>query len=63
VHCRRLTLHADVDLRALATQLYGWTGANLAELCDRAAEVAFLRGTDPRAVTHEDFVAALRRGV
>ena len=55
-----MTLAADVDLATLASQTSGRSGADIASLCSAAAEHAFMRGTDPKEVTAEDFAAVVR---
>src|SRR5919108_5740015 len=61
VHTRAKPLASNVDLRHVAKQTSGLTGAELANICNEAAIFAGRRG---REVVHtEDFNAALERVV
>ncbi len=59
VHSRNKPLGADVDLKLLARQTAGLTGADLANICNEAAIFAARR--DVRSVDMTDFDAALER--
>ncbi len=59
VHSRNKPLAEDVDLRLLARQTAGLTGADLANICNEAAIFAGRRGADE--VTMKDFDASLER--
>jgi transitional endoplasmic reticulum ATPase len=61
LHGRRFTLYSDVDPDALAAMTEGRSGADIEAACNEAAEVALHRRTEPRAVTHADFVTVLGR--
>jgi cell division protease FtsH len=61
VHSRNKPLAADVDLRLLARQTSGLTGADLANICNEAAIFAARRGAD--SVGMKDFDGALERVV
>ncbi len=58
LHSRRLTLAEDVEPAALAPGLEGWTGADIAGLCRRAALSALARPGAP-CVSAADFDRAL----
>ncbi|MCX7742760.1 MAG: ATP-dependent zinc metalloprotease FtsH, partial [Tepidimonas sp.] len=59
VHARRLKLAADVDLEQIAALTPGFSGADLANLCNEAALAATRRGAE--AVALRDFTAAIER--
>ena len=61
VHTRGKPLAADADLRTIARQTSGLTGAELANICNEAAIFAGRRGA--QYVTQIDFDAALERVV
>jgi cell division protease FtsH len=61
VHSRNKPLAADVDLKLLARQTSGLTGADLANICNEAAIFAARR--DATQVEMRDFDAALERVV
>jgi cell division protease FtsH len=61
VHSRNKPLDEDVDLRLLARQTSGLTGADLANICNEAAIFAARR--DAHAVAMRDFDSALERVV
>ncbi|MEM8595050.1 MAG: AAA family ATPase [Pseudomonadota bacterium] len=66
VHARGKPLSSDVDLVALAEAAEGWTGAELAALCQGAARQAMRRCllagemTAPAALERDDFDVAFR---
>ena len=59
VHARGKPLEPSVDLEAVARRTPGFTGADLANLCNEAALAATRRGGD--AVTLDDFTLAVER--
>ncbi len=59
VHIRKLKLADDVDVAFLARQTPGFSGADIANVCNEAALIA-ARG-DKKAVYKEDFLAAVDR--
>ncbi|MFN3828989.1 MAG: ATP-dependent zinc metalloprotease FtsH [Tepidimonas ignava] len=59
VHARKIKLAPDVDLEQIAALTPGFSGADLANLCNEAALAATRRGAD--AVTLADFTAAIER--
>jgi cell division protease FtsH len=61
VHTRSKPLAADVDLKQIARQTSGLTGAELANICNEAAIFAGRR--DDAYVTHRDFDNAIERVV
>jgi cell division protease FtsH len=61
VHSRNKPLAPDVDLKLLARQTYGLTGADLANICNEAAIFAARRSASEVAMG--DFDAALERVV
>ena len=61
VHARGKPLGPRVDLRVVARQTSGLTGAELANICNEAAIFAGRRGDD--ALTQSDFDAAIERVV
>ncbi len=61
VHSRNKPLSEDVDMKLLARQTSGLTGADLANLCNEAAIFAARRGAETVAMA--DFDAALERVV
>ncbi|MFP4217011.1 MAG: ATP-binding protein, partial [Phycisphaerae bacterium] len=65
--CRlgRVPVDADVDIDELAQRTEGFSGADLAGLCDRVKDAAFEREVvsgAPQSVRREDFAAALSQG-
>lgn len=60
--CRDLRLHDDVDLGGLAERTDGLSGADLKDLVQRAAQHAFVRASEPRAVTMAELIEVLERG-
>jgi cell division protease FtsH len=61
VHTRGKPLGPDVDLRLVAAQTSGLTGADLANICNEAA--IFCARRDGEALAHADFEDALERVV
>jgi cell division protease FtsH len=61
VHCRNKPLDHDVNLKLVARQTSGLTGADLANICNEAAIFAARRRVDQVAM--QDFDAALERVV
>ena len=59
VHVRRIAVAPEVSLETIAGLTAGFTGADLANLCNEAAILATRRGAE--AVTSEDFVGAIER--
>jgi transitional endoplasmic reticulum ATPase len=59
VYARRMAVAVDVDLEDLVHRTARFTGADLAALCTKAAQLALRRDVETKAITHADFVAAL----
>ncbi|MCB0459850.1 MAG: ATP-dependent zinc metalloprotease FtsH, partial [Flavobacteriaceae bacterium] len=59
VHTRPLKLGKDVDIDFLAKQTPGFSGADIANVCNEAALVAARK--DNKAVHHQDFLDAVDR--
>ena len=59
VHVKPLKLGKDVDLEFLSKQTPGFSGADIANVCNEAALVAARKGND--AVNHQDFLDAVDR--
>ena len=59
VHSRKIRLAADVDLEQVAALTTGFSGADLANLCNEAALAATRR--DAQKVTLHDFTLAIER--
>ncbi len=59
VHMRKLKLSDDVNVEFLAKQTPGFSGADIANVCNEAALIA-ARG-DKKAIDKEDFLAAVDR--
>jgi transitional endoplasmic reticulum ATPase len=59
VHTRRMALAEDVDLKDLVRRTDRFTGADLALLCMRAAQLALRKDLEAKVVTHADFLVAL----
>jgi cell division protease FtsH len=59
VHARRISLDPSADLEAVAGLTPGFSGADLANLCNEAAIQAVRMGR--KTVVQEDFVAAVER--
>ncbi len=60
VHTKDMALAPDVDLQDLVRRTERFTGADLAALCMKAAQLALRRDLEATAVTHADFLAALQ---
>lgn len=60
VHMRKLRTVAGIDVEALAVATPGWSGAELAGLCQEAAMLALREDINVDAVTDAHFQAALR---
>ncbi len=59
VHIKPLKLDKDVDLEFLSKQTPGFSGADIANLCNEAALIAARK--DKKAVHHQDFLDATDR--
>ncbi len=59
VHIKPLKLDTDVDLEFLAKQTPGFSGADIANVCNEAAIVAARKGHE--SVHHQDFLDAVDR--
>jgi proteasome regulatory subunit len=59
VHCRALTVDANVDLGEIAKQTEGKNGADLRAICMEAGMFAIRK--ERKAITHEDFLAAIAK--
>ncbi|RXP46598.1 ATP-dependent metallopeptidase FtsH/Yme1/Tma family protein [Lutibacter sp. HS1-25] len=59
VHIKPLKMHKDVDLPFLSQQTPGFSGADIANLCNEAALIAARQGK--KAVHHQDFLDAVDR--
>ncbi|MCX5713296.1 MAG: AAA family ATPase, partial [Candidatus Omnitrophica bacterium] len=59
VHTRKLKLATNVDLKSLASQTPGFSGADLANLCNEAALLAARNNKD--AIEHIDFEKSVER--
>ncbi|MCL4124774.1 UNVERIFIED_CONTAM: hypothetical protein GTU68_011711 [Idotea baltica] len=59
VHIRPLKMSDDVDIEFLAKQTPGFSGADIANVCNEAALVAARQ--DKKAVHHQDFLDAIDR--
>jgi len=59
VHIKPLKLNSDVDLEFLSKQTPGFSGADIANVCNEAAIVAARNGHD--SVHHQDFLDAVDR--
>ena len=59
VHLRNIKLDKQIDRTFLAKQTPGFSGADIANVCNEAALIAARK--DKKAVTREDFVAAIDR--
>jgi len=55
-----MALAEDVDLADLVRRTERFTGADIAALCMRAAQLALRKDLEAKAVTHADFLAALQ---
>ncbi len=59
VHLRNIKLDSAIDRTFLAKQTPGFSGADIANVCNEAALIA--ARNDKKAVTKEDFIAAIDR--
>lgn len=59
VHMKSLTLSADVDVEQLARQTPGFSGADIANVCNEAALIAARH--DKQAIEKQDFMDAVDR--
>ena len=59
VHLKPIKLHKDVDLDFLSQQTPGFSGADIANLCNEAALIAARKSK--KAVHHQDFLDAVDR--
>ena len=59
VHLRNIKLDKQIDRTFLAKQTPGFSGADIANVCNEAALIAARK--DKKSVTREDFVAAIDR--
>ena len=59
VHIKPLKLNKNVDIDFLAKQTPGFSGADIANVCNEAALVAARKGN--KSVTHQDFLDAVDR--
>ncbi len=59
VHTRKIKLSANVDLKSLASQTPGFSGADLANLCNEGALIAARHNKD--AVEQSDFEKSIER--
>ncbi|MFD1293655.1 ATP-dependent zinc metalloprotease FtsH [Lutibacter holmesii] len=59
VHIKPIKLHKDVDVEFLSQQTPGFSGADIANLCNEAALIAARQGK--KAVHHQDFLDAVDR--
>tara|TARA_R110001583_G_scaffold123082_1_gene274397 strand:+ start:17196 stop:19193 length:1998 start_codon:yes stop_codon:yes gene_type:complete len=59
VHLKPLKLHKDVDVEFLSQQTPGFSGADIANLCNEAALIAARKSK--KAVHHQDFLDAVDR--
>ncbi len=59
VHLRNIKLDKNIDRKFLAKQTPGFSGADIANVCNEAALIA--ARNDKKCVTREDFIAAIDR--
>jgi cell division protease FtsH len=59
VHTKKLTLSEDTDLRTIASETPGFTGADIANICNEAALIASRKNKD--AIELPDFQDAVER--
>jgi cell division protease FtsH len=59
VHLKPIKLHKDADIEFLSQQTPGFSGADIANLCNEAALIAARKGK--KAVHHQDFLDAVDR--
>ncbi len=61
VHTRKMPLAENVDLHRLAEMAEGYTGADIEAVCREAAMIALREKFEPRPVTMEHFLKALKK--
>ena len=61
VHTRKMPLAENVDLHRLAEMTEGYTGADIEAVCREAAMIALREKFEPRPVTIEHFLKALKK--
>ena len=59
VHLRNLKVNSKLDVEQLARQTQGFSGADIANVCNEAALIAARNNKD--AVDYNDFMAAIDR--
>ena len=62
IHTKNRPLARDVDIQELALLTEGFTGADIAALCENAAYIPLqesLKNGKKRKITHDDFIMAL----
>ena len=59
IHTSKMTI-VGVDLKALAKATHGYTGAEIARLCEEAAMHALRADIEAKHVSPDDFKAALK---
>jgi len=59
INFRKMAVHPDVDVQALAALTDGYTGAEIVAVCQDAAINAMHRDTHASCIEHQDFVRAL----
>ena len=59
VHIKPIKIHKDLDIEFLSQQTPGFSGADIANLCNEAALIAARQGK--KAVHHQDFLDAVDR--
>ncbi|MEA3503837.1 MAG: ATP-dependent zinc metalloprotease FtsH [Bacteroidota bacterium] len=59
VHMKPLKMHADVDKDFMAKQTPGFSGADIANVCNESALIAARQGH--KVITSQDFIAAVDR--
>jgi transitional endoplasmic reticulum ATPase len=55
-----MALADDMDLKDLVRRTERYTGADLASVCMKAAQLALRKDLEAKTVTHADFLAALQ---
>ena len=61
IHTKGRPLTSEITMEELASLTEGRSGADIEAVCDEAAEHAYRRTSQPRAVCEHDFQAVLRR--